>query len=228
MNRPMFDLWPYAKLAYEPQRVRKLENASEMVCGDDYGFSLVLPRAVIISFQGTGTCIPGDFGGKVRDWISNFSAFPKMSELEKNGMLIHFGFYEGWKPFKEYIDALIQAPGLSKKRWFVTGHSRGGAIAVLCARHLAKWRSRPCSCVTYGAPAQGGKLFRNEVNMLPIDLTNIQHGYDIVPTMPPRALGYRHAGKEYWWKERLWHKFFCRVADHLPQNYDRWVQRHAI
>ena len=226
-QRPILDLWKYAHLAYFPDKLVGLPHVSTIEEGDDFGYSICLPDKVIISFQGTGTMIKGDAMGKVRDWISNFSAFPHMDELKKNGKIIHFGFYEGWVQFKSHIDSLLSQPDQLKKDWYITGHSRGGAIAALCARHITKNRNKPCSCVTYAAPAQGGKEYRNEMNMLNLDLTNVVHGYDIVPNLPPRQLGYRHAGKVYWWKEPWWHRFTHRIRDHIPGNYNKWIDKNA-
>lgn len=225
-QRPMLDLWRFAHNAYFPDKLIALPHTSLMNEGDDFGYITCLPDKVIVSFQGTGTLIKGDAMGKVRDWVSNLSAFPATTELKKNGLLIHHGFYEGWRPFKQHIDSIIGQPAQRDKDWYVTGHSRGGALAALCARHIAKNRDKPCSCITYAAPAQGGKEYRNELNTLPIDLTNIVHGYDIGPEMPHRALGYRHAGKTYWWKEPWWHRFTHKIRDHLPKNYNKWVKKN--
>jgi triacylglycerol lipase len=227
ISRPVFELWKWAEAAYHQDLVNKLNNANPMIHGDEFGFSLVTNSCVIVSFQGTGTLIKGDAAGKVRDWISNFNAFPSTSVLEASGMTIHAGFYDGWSPFKVDIDALLSSVG-DGRPWFITGHSRGGALAALCARHIAKNRGKQCSCVTYGAPAQGGKKYRNEYNLLPVDLTNVVHGYDIVPSMPPQIIGYRHAGKGYWLREPLFHKLFCKISDHLPSNYSKWFSRAGV
>lgn len=223
--RPVFDLWPYARAAYTPSVVRQFKNSNEMSYGDDYGFSFVCEDKVIVSFQGTGTLTDSDTAGKIRDWVSNLRAFPDAGIRERHGMIIHDGFYEGWRPFKESIDGLLEVA--RDKEWFITGHSRGGALAAICARHIAKNRGKSCSCVTYCAPAQGGRVYRNEMNRLPIDLTNVVHGADIVPKMPPRIIGYRHAGKLYEWRERWWHYILpsFKIRDHLPRSLDRWLYR---
>jgi triacylglycerol lipase len=224
LSKPVFDLWVWAELAYHPEEVEKLQNANPMAFKGDFGFSITDEDCSIISFQGTGTMLKSDTVGKIRDWVSNLNAFPSMPLLESCGMTIHAGFYEGWAMFKTNIDAFVSA--VKGKPIFVTGHSRGGALAALCARHIAKNLGVPCSCVTYGAPAQGGKMYRNEYNLLPVDLTNVIHGYDIVPKFPPEAIGYRHAGKTYWLQEPLYHRLFKGIRDHLPQSYRQWLQKN--
>lgn len=228
MIRPVIDLWAYARAAYTPSVVRQFDKSNEMVFGDDYGFSVVGRRRVIVSFQGTGTLTDSDTAGKIRDWVSNLRAFPDAGVRERSGYTIHDGFYEGWRPFKDSIDSLLEVT--RDREWFITGHSRGGALAALCARHIAKNRGKACSCVTYCAPAQGGKKYRDEVNKLPIDLTNVVHGADIVPKMPPKILGYRHAGKTYRWKENWWHYILpsYRIRDHLPSSLDNWLLMNAV
>lgn len=226
MDRPVFDLWKYARAAYTPSVVRQFQNSNEMAFGDDYGYSVVCETHVVVSFQGTGTLVGNDTAGKVRDWVSNLSALPDADVRKREGLTIHDGFYEGWVQFKASIDALLEVA--RDKAWFITGHSRGGALAALCARHIAKNRGKACSCVTYCAPAQGCRDYRNEMNTLPIDLTNVVHGADIVPSMPPRVLGYRHAGKVYEWREKWWHYVVpsFKIRDHLPSSLDKWLKKN--
>jgi len=79
----------------------------------------------------------------------------------------------------------------------------------------------PCTGISYGSPAVGIKAFRNEFNMLPIDFTRVINGYDFAQHVPFRSLGFRHVGKYYWLYQPFYHRYFCKIYDHIPKNYTK-------
>jgi hypothetical protein len=182
----------------------------------DAGYIAEYESEIIISFRGTDG---------LDGWASDFDAYP----LEDGG-IIHDGFYDGWEPFKIEVDRYLRASfGITgndfsgiAKAVYCTGHSRGGALATLCARHLAKNRRLPCSCISFGAPAQGLAKYRDEFDLLPINHSRVVHGYDIVPTMPPAAFGFRHCGRLLHLAAPAWHRLpWMRVRDHFYSSYTR-------
>jgi len=78
--------------------------------------------------------------------------------------------------------------------WF-TGHSLGAAMAAICAGRckLSKIRSDPRALFTYGSPRVGTARY---VNYVKIEAYRWVNNNDIVTRVPPRWLGYRHAGEE--------------------------------
>ena len=87
-----------------------------------------------------------------------------------------------------------------RKLWF-TGHSLGGAMTAICAARcqLSHIRSCPEGIYTYGAPRVGNKRYVNHVKLPYYRWVN---NNDIVPRVPPRWLGYRHAGVEVYLNRR--------------------------
>lgn len=107
--------------------------------------------------------------------------------------------------FKTEVDDLWPRleEALKKNRkplWF-TGHSLGGAMATICAGRCKRSfiKSNPEELYTYGSPRVGNSRY---VNYTKISYYRWVNNNDIVPTVPPSWLGYRHTGKEMYLNNR--------------------------
>jgi predicted lipase len=231
------DLWRYAKLATsEPQNKDEFislnsdlsDNLIEFIPMEnflDYGYIAEYENRIVFCYRGTK--------GKIQAWLSDFDAYPLQydgSPVLQSGRwgegCIHDGFYTGWSYFKPIITDYVKVlkKNKIKKELLCTGHSRGGALSTLCARHIAKNLKLSCSNISFGAPAQGTKQYRDEYNKLPIDSTYVINGYDIVPTMPPKQFGFRHVGKPFLLSQPIWHKWFCKISDHYYSSYEKKIK----
>lgn len=101
--------------------------------------------------------------------------------------------------FKQEVDDLwprLEQALVSNERtlWF-TGHSLGGAMTAICAGRckLSHIRSTPEAVFTFGSPRVGNKRYVNYVKMPIFRWVN---NNDIVTRVPPRFLGFVHAGNE--------------------------------
>jgi triacylglycerol lipase len=84
--------------------------------------------------------------------------------------------------------------GLKRERLWFTGHSLGGALAMLCAHG---WDGAVEGVYTFGQPRAGDAAFRNEYNeRLGAATFRVVHGDDIVPRVPWVPGHYYHAGHE--------------------------------
>jgi hypothetical protein len=247
-------LWPFARVAYsKPTKDNPLfKDAISYVAMDrglDFCFVVEYADKVIVSFKGTGTREDGV--KSIKTWLSNIDAYPLRSEtdlvkvgrdatsvLKDKGLLkdgawgsgtIHDGFYKTWQLFKEEITEIIKK--FKDKPIFCAGHSRGGSLTELCARHIAKNIGYPCSCIEYGAPAVGIQAYRDEFRLLPIHASLLTNGDDIVPSLPPGILGFRHGAytthmKAPWW--RIFFKFsmIFDFSDHFQENYEKSIDKY--
>jgi hypothetical protein len=66
----------------------------------------------------------------------------------------------------------------------------------------------------FGAPMQGNKVYRDEFNLLPINCTDVIHGYEFTWNLPPDWLGFRRIGRFLHLPEPKWHKVFRKIRDH--------------
>lgn len=223
---------------------------------DDFGFIAEFEDRVIIAFRGsTGGTLKTWLSNfdpyplrmdksisrvhKYTHTMKNISKedieeFLRAEGVLKNGNwgkgTIHDGFYKAWSFFKKTITDYLKKVKRDKPV-LVTGHSRGGSLAELCARHIAKNIGRPCSCVQSGSPAVGVRAYRNEYNLLPIHHTLLVVDADPVPDLPPYALGFRHVGSRLhisscgFWK-LYYLSYVMRITNHIPKHYWRAIKRY--
>lgn len=132
------------------------------------------PHRIVIVFQGSK---------QMPDWVNNFDGI-------KNGGDMHEGWYNTFQKFKDEILKTVSSDGHMKKVQFF-GHSRGGALAILSAYHVALLLGIPCHCLTFGAPMVGGRKFRDRFRLLPINSTRCEINRDPVIKIPPKVMGYK-------------------------------------
>lgn len=222
------DMWRFAEICRkEPTGNEPLFAGSvfiPMKNNLDFGYIAEFDNRVVICFMGTKN---------LRAWISDFDVLPlredsKMTNRRWGEGTICDGFYTGWSNFKQAVNQYLDTV-TKQKPIICTGHSRGGVLAILCARHIAKNIKIPCSCISFGSPAPGNKKCRDEIDSLPLNLTRVVHGYDVVTSLPPLELGFYQPGKLEWLKELPIHKMFLslRIRDHFYSTYTKALVRYC-
>jgi triacylglycerol lipase len=159
---------------------------------------------------------------------------------------VHRGFKrevdELWEPIEE---ALREN---TKPLWFA-GHSLGGAMATISAGRcvLSPIPSNPSALFTFGSPRVGNRRY---INFVKINHYRWVNNNDIVTRLPPRWLGYTHAGRELYLDAygrirsySLWRKFRDRwwgffmslrkwkvdhLSDHLISAYIQYIHQAII
>jgi triacylglycerol lipase len=137
--------------------------------------------AIYVAIEGTD---PLNIG----NWLANFDVPP--SDLG-----IHTGFQGAANTLWGNIDRCVSAAQQGKNRpLFVTGHSLGGAIAVLIARKFADQPTPVTAVYTFGQPRVGDARFMRAYNLVLGSKTyRFVYGKDIVPAVP--SAPYRHVGR---------------------------------
>jgi triacylglycerol lipase len=154
---------------------------------------------------------------------------------------VHRGFKREVDRIWEPLEKILKDK--QKPLWF-TGHSLGGALATISAGRcvLSPIPSSPEGLFTFGSPRVGNRRFINYVKLNHFRWVN---NNDIVTRLPPRWLGYRHCGIEYYmnaygkicryspWKKvrDRWLGFFLtlktgkidHVSDHLIVSYINYL-----
>jgi len=146
-------------------------------------------RCVMIR-QGTLALIAFRGTQERKDWESNARVDPVKGPW---GTRVHSGFLNATDAFWSDISRRLDEWGDNVGVW-ITGHSLGGAIAMLFAARLCDERKLiPAGVYTFGQPAVGSVNFvKTYDNELADRTQRFVNFHDPVPNLPP---GYFHTNK---------------------------------
>lgn len=198
----------------QPTRIDFLERAGFTQCEfflsedkDTQAMLVVYGGATpfaVLAFRGTEQTIG--------DYITDLNT--GMPPFRNPEIVVHKGFREALAPVWGSINAALDRLACPV---FYTGHSLGGALATLAAAHRA-----PRAVYTFGSPRVGNQAFVDTLAAIPIH--RFVDDSDIVTTIPPESIGFRHAGTEHRLSAPIntpsglsWPPKF--LADHAPINY---------
>jgi triacylglycerol lipase len=137
--------------------------------------------ATILAFAGTDPLVPAN-------WFTDF-------DVKVSPDNVHRGFEAGAAAVWDQVrDALA---GRAEPTLLITGHSLGAALAAVTAnRVLLDLALRPAAVYGFGMPRAGGQEFAARYNDTLGAITyRLMHGEDIVASVPPSRLGFRHVGR---------------------------------
>jgi hypothetical protein len=133
------------------------------------------------------------FRGSVPHRLGDWQRDANLNKLKfDGGGCVHQGFSDAldevWDELKQWLTTA------GEKQLWVTGHSLGGALALLSAMRLDGEKVNVC---TFGQPRIGDSKFASSgEKKLGDRYYRIVHNEDIVPRIPPYTLGFRHFGRE--------------------------------
>lgn len=140
--------------------------------------------ATVIAFAGTDpVALP--------NWVTNFN-------IGSRPRLVHRGFEMAVEAvWRGLADALREA-ARDRQAVFLTGHSLGGALAIVAAdRAVRELRTMPTAVYAFGSPRVAGPDFAlaYRAHGLHERTFRLVHGLDMIAAMPPSRLGFRHVGR---------------------------------
>lgn len=157
----------------------------------------------VIAFRGTK-----DFDSWMDDLQATPVSFQWIFAGGPNVGDIHAGFghalCDAWSKIKQALDNLIPgpavAPGSTSPTLWLTGHSLGGALAVLTGAALSMWSEAPMRSVagiyTFGQPRVGLYGFCGNFDHLLKQRTfRFVNKDDLVPRVPFRGFDYADLGQ---------------------------------
>ncbi len=101
------------------------------------------------------------------------------SEEEGDRVILHGGYYEQYRSIEADLQEALASDAVSGKQIFYTGHSLGGALAIVATRFLAGDSSG--ACYTFGSPPVGTQTFDENIKT---PIYRIINHVDIVPYLP--------------------------------------------
>jgi hypothetical protein len=145
-------------------------------------------RTALIAIRGTQT---------IWDWIADFDAAPVPWSSNPDCGLVHMGFQLVYEHICVSVRELLQGKCPGMQRLLVTGHSLGGALAVLCAFDLFQNLQLGFApeLYTFAGPRVGDPGFANRFNRAIPACNRIVNFMDVVPQVPLPPL-YEHVGQE--------------------------------
>ena len=152
------------------------------------------------------------------DWRGNFMFARKAIPYGNTAspVRVHRGFLNAYKSprVRQRILPLI---GHHTKKVRIAGHSRGAALAALCALDIQYHYPHCClQVLLFGCPRVGNKAFAKSYDRRVFQTFNVQNGGDPVPHLPPALLGYRHVGVRLRVGKHPW---LLSALDHYPRRY---------
>ena len=164
---------------------------------------------VIISFRGTDSAT---------NWKYNLKFWKKAIPYDNfsSKIRVHSGFLATYKSVREKIHEKIPE---NSCKIIITGHSLGGAAAILCAVDLQyNFKKKDIEVYVYGCPRVGNGAFARSYNRRVFKTLDFINGNDIVTKLPPAFFGYRRVGIPiHTGALRL--PFVISFAEHRTQNY---------
>lgn len=181
-----------------------------------FGYALTSDTHHIIALRGTQTN---------NEWINNASSRQvNFRTREPQYGRVHRGFQTAYEKVITQIRRAVQQlnPALPL---YVTGHSLGGAVAIMTAANLTFDNSVPrgrTHVYTYGSPRVGDPTFARFYNGLLPNTFRVVNLADTVPITPPesfRGATFQHVGQEWSYLAQL---------GNIDSNHSIETHREAI
>lgn len=201
---------------------------------DAQAFIVANDEVMILAFKGTQS---------IQDWLTDF----KIQFVKGPFGMVHKGFLQALDHILPDIKKAIAKFHYRGQSFWITGHSLGGALAVLTAAHFVERRFKINGLYTFGQPRVGNYEFVNnfgsKFNQRHFRIVNNE---DIVTRIPPRALGYLDSGNVLyfdsfgvlrkdpkWWQEFLdvSFSFIMRASDRfkaLQKQFPNGLEDHDM
>jgi triacylglycerol lipase len=192
---------------------------------------------VVIAFRGTK-----DFNNWMTDLQATPVGFPWIFDRGPDIGDIHAGFghalRDAWPKIQAALDGLIPtpdvAPGMTQPpTLWLTGHSLGGALAVLAGAAFSMWSDAPIRSVngiyTFGQPRVGLYEFcGNYDHLLSRKTFRFVNNQDLVPRVPFRGWDYADLGQmihfdssgEPKLQSSQWSGFLSRALQSFKEFFD--------
>jgi hypothetical protein len=139
------------------------------------------PTEVVVAYRGTEPFDSLDHERMVLDWINNF-LLPLASSPDVPGS-VHYGFSHAVDELWSWLVGQLKTVTAGKPL-YVTGHSKGGAMANIAAVKLVAAGYTPFVC-TFEAARCGDPAFAAGFAKAVQHATRYEYQDDIVPWLPP-------------------------------------------
>jgi len=158
-----------------------------------------------------------------KNWWENLDFVKIRTYPDQPTVQVHAGFVAAWQSVKSQV---MQAIMFSQQKCnckdiTFTGHSLGGAMAVLAAMDFYRSYNIVPNITTFGCPRIGNTAFSNYFNAtIGSYSARIVNMNDIVPHVPLESQGFHHVKTEYWFKNGTLSYITCNGSGEDPNCAD--------
>ena len=140
----------------------------------------------------------------IANWILNFKT-TRTSYPLCSGCSVHVGFNQGFNSVKSQVEPLVEflMEKYPSASIYITGHSLGGALAVMSAAHLHNKYNLVEKLYPLGQPRVGNDAFAQFMTAFIPNTYRIVHYADEVCHLPQSILGFKHSGWEIWYQRGM-------------------------
>jgi hypothetical protein len=143
-------------------------------------------KTALVAFRGTQT---------IWDWVDDLEAVPVDYLPVAGSGHVHMGFQLVYEHVRQSVGQLLATGCRGAQRILVTGHSLGGAIAILSGFEIAKTVNVVPEVYTLAGPRTGAPDFAGNFNRATPVSYRVVNFMDVVPQVPLPPL-YEHVGQE--------------------------------
>jgi len=150
-------------------------GAFEFVQGFDSGSTQAMlvkrefDRMVVLAFRGTESEQFSDFKTDLDAYLH-----------DDTGTRIHRGFLRAFEAIEDDVESALAPFQRAGYKIYFTGHSLGGALAVVATHKLGN--DLTAACYTFGGPRVGNEDFSSGIK---IPIYRVVNAADVVPHLPP-------------------------------------------
>jgi len=129
-------------------------------------------KMAVLSFRGTQT-----EGLTLETFFDVFTDLYAVMRIDEKGVKTHKGFQSAFQKIEKEV--LSKLKEFSDYSLYLTGHSLGGALALIATRAINY--NNLAACYTFGSPKVGNEEFDDEIKP---PIYRIVNAFDIVPFLP--------------------------------------------
>ncbi len=189
LGRRLCQLSAAAYLPGLAPETREIESGD----GETRAVISLLGESIAVAFRGTRD---------LRNWITDIDCLQTGYPIFDWGACrLHTGFWRAWLAVEQKLwtalAALDTRPATRNTRIFYTGHSLGGALAMIAADRFRRAFHRQPIVYTFGQPRVGNPYWARMYDLsLKAFTWRVVHADDIVPRVPWLLGDFRHCGQE--------------------------------
>ncbi len=129
-------------------------------------------KIAVLAFRGTQTQ-----GLTLETFFDVFTDLYAVMRTDENGVKTHKGFQQAFQRVEREV--LQQVQDLSSYGLYITGHSLGGALALIATGAINS--KNLAACYTFGSPKVGNEEFDDKIKS---PIYRVINAYDVVPFLP--------------------------------------------